>query len=108
METYQCGLLNKCAVYSGRSVRHQQPDYPEDNATGSLFPPSVSLAFLLGSTQSSMGVSKAELEFLFHASSLLPESPAIKPSISRDAQTLSQCQDSLKTKMEVPCLCYKV
>lgn len=67
METYQCGLLNKRTVYSGRSVRDQQPDYPEDNATGSLFPPSVSLAFLLGSTQSSMGISKVELEFLFQA-----------------------------------------
>lgn len=77
-----CGLLNKHAVYSGRSVREQQPDFPEDNATGSLFPPSVDLAFLLGSTQSSMGVTKVELEFLFHAPSLLQESPAIKPSIS--------------------------
>lgn len=29
-----CGLLNKCAVCSGRSVRDQQPDFHEDNATG--------------------------------------------------------------------------
>lgn len=41
-----CGLLNKCAVCLGSSVRDQQPDFPEDNATGSLFPPSVALAFL--------------------------------------------------------------
>lgn len=103
-----CGLLNKCAVFSGRSVWDQQPDFPKDNATGSLFPPSVALAFLLGSAQSSLGVTKVEQEVLFHATSLLQESTAIKPSISWDTQPLPQCQDSLKNKMELPDLCYKV
>lgn len=42
------GLFNECAVYtcSGRTVRDQQPDFPKDNATGALLPPSVALASL--------------------------------------------------------------
>lgn len=104
------GLFNKCAVCtcSGRSVRDQQPDFPKDNATGSLLPPSVALAFLLDSTYSAMGDTKVEWDFLFHASSWLQESTAMKLSISWGVQPLPQCQDSLKKKMGVPCLCYEV
>lgn len=87
-----CGLLNKCAVCSGRSVRDQQPDFPEDNATGiisSTCCPGISVRLY-----TVIGVTKVELKFLFQAPSLLQESPAIKPSISWDAQPLSQCQDT--------------
>lgn len=55
-----CGFFNKCAVcmWSGRSVGDQQPDFPRDNSTGSLLPPSLALQFLLDSTYSAMGIQR--------------------------------------------------
>lgn len=101
-----CGLLNKCAVCSGRSVRDQQPDFPEDNATGiisSTCCPGISVRLYTVLHRGYKGGAEVFIPGSFPATG--------KPCYKTKHQLGCPASISVSrhlNKMEVPCLCYTV
>lgn len=99
-----CGLVNKCAVCtcSGGSARDSQTDFPRDNATGILPPPSGVLAFLLHTLpwryRGGAGLFNSTLPPGYR------RNQAVKSSISWDVLHYL----SVRNKTEAACLCYEV